>query len=181
MEPGATPPVDIFPIFHWLPESLYKNWITTSKTVGLNMNSLYSSLLNRVRQRRQNPDYNRGSMMDMVLDQNEKLGLTDHQIYFICGVMVEGASDTTATAIQSFIHAMTKWPVVLRKAQAEVDSVVGEERTPTWEDYASLPYVAATVKEAMRWRPVVPLAFPHAATEGQFCVPCDDDKSASFS
>jgi cytochrome P450 len=104
--------------------------------------------------------------MDTVLDQSEKLGLTDHQIYFLCGVLNEGASDTTATAIQSFIHAMSKWPDILRKAQSEVDSIVGEDRTPVWEDYARLPYVAMTVKEAMRWRPVLPLAFPHAVTEG---------------
>lgn len=89
-------------------------------------------------------------------------------MYFLCGVLVEGASDTTATAIQSFIHAMSKWPDILIKAQKEIDAVVGEERTPVWGDYANLPYVAATVKEAMRWRPVVPLAFPHAATEGEF-------------
>jgi cytochrome P450 len=61
---------------------------------------------------------------------------------------------------------MSKWPDILRKAQSEVDSIVGEDRTPVWEDYARLPYVAMTVKEAMRWRPVLPLAFPHAVTEG---------------
>jgi hypothetical protein len=30
---------------------------------------------------------------------------------------------------------------VQRKAQAEIDSVIGAERSPTWEDYAALPYV----------------------------------------
>lgn len=134
------------------------------------MNSLYSSLLNEIRTRRTNPKYHRNTVMDSILDQNEKLGLTDHQIYFLCGTLNEGASDTTATAIQSFIHAMSKWPDILRKAQVEVDGVVGEGRTPVWEDYESLPYVAMAVKEAMRWRPVVPLAFPHAATEGM-CPP----------
>ncbi|CAI7677834.1 unnamed protein product [Penicillium manginii] len=175
MEPGATPPVDIFPIFHWLPQRLYNNWTKTSKRIGSNMDSLYSSLLSHVRTRRTNPTYPRTTVMDSVLDQSEKLGLTDHQIYFLCGVLNEGASDTTATAIQSFIHAMSKWPDILRKAQSEVDSIVGEDRTPVWEDYARLPYVAMTVKEAMRWRPVLPLAFPHAVTEddwvGGYLIP----------
>lgn len=130
------------------------------------MNKLYTKLLSEIRRRRENPTYQRNSVMDSVLDQNEKLGLTDHQMYFFCGVLVEGASDTTATAILSFIHAMTKWTGVLRKAQEEVDRVVGEGRSPVWEDYDRMPYVAATIKEAMRWRAVVPLAFPHAATEG---------------
>ncbi|KAJ5966091.1 hypothetical protein N7481_012805 [Penicillium waksmanii] len=102
--------------------------IMTAKRLGSNMNSLYSSLLNEVRTRRENPKYPRNTVMDSVLDQNEKLGLTGHQIYFFCGVLNEGASDTTATAIQSFIHAMSKLPVILRKAQMEVDGVVGEDR-----------------------------------------------------
>ncbi len=38
-----------------------------------------------------------------------------------------------------------------------------------WKDYARLPYVAAIVKEANRWRPVVPMAFPHTVAEGEKC------------
>lgn len=75
---------------------------------------------------------------------------------------MEGGSDTTSSIIIATVHAMLRWPAVLAKAQAEIDSVVGEDRTPNWDDYASLPYIACIVKEAMRWRPVVPLAFPHS-------------------
>ena len=108
--------------------------------------------------------------MDRVLDQTEKLDLTRHQLYFLGGTMMEGASDTTSSIIIAAIQAWVKWPEVQKKAQVEIDSVIDEDRSPTWEDYNNLPYVAATVKEAMRWRPVVPLAFPHALDEeGQFC------------
>ncbi|KAL1881025.1 hypothetical protein Plec18167_003566 [Paecilomyces lecythidis] len=106
-----------------------------------------------------------GSLMDLVLDQNDKLGLDRHETYFLGGTLMEGGSDTSSSIILGFIHAMTKWGNVLKKAQAEIDSVVGEDRTPVWSDYQNLPYIAATVKEAMRWRPAVPLAFPHAAAE----------------
>lgn len=73
--------------------------------------------------------------------------------------------------IIAFIHAMTRWGHVLRKAQEEIEKVVGEDRTPVWSDYAQLPYVATIVKEAQRWRPVVPLAFPHAPAEGKSLFP----------
>ena len=56
-------------------------------------------------------------------------------------------------------------PEIQRKAQAEIDAVVGPDRSPVWKDYSRLPYVAQCVKEAMRWRPVTPLAFPHALAE----------------
>lgn len=106
--------------------------------------------------------------MDNVLDQEEKLGLSNHQLYFLGGVLMEGGSDTTSALIIAFIHAMTKWGDVLVKAQKEIDSVVGEDRSPVWSDYEKMPYVATIVKESQRWRPVVPLAFPHATNEGKF-------------
>jgi len=78
---------------------------------------------------------------------------------------MEGGSDTTASILTAFIQAMIKWPEVQQKAQAHIDAVVGQDRTPQWSDYASLPYIAQCVKEAQRWRPVVPLGFPHAVGE----------------
>lgn len=66
----------------------------------------------------------------------------------------------------AFIHAMVKWDKVQKKAQEEIDSVIGEDRSPLWSDYEKLPYVSMIIKETMRWRPVTPLAFPHALAEG---------------
>lgn len=168
MEPGATPPVDIYPLLHWIPQSLFGNWVKRSKQVGDEMNSLYASMLDHVQERRASASGpSRDSFMDTVLDQNEKLGLSRHELYFLGGVLMEGGSDTSSSIIIAFIHAMTGYPDVLRRAQHEMDSVVGDERSPVWSDYGKLPYVAAIVKETMRWRPVVPLAFPHAAAEGE--------------
>ena len=167
METGNTPPVDILPFLHYIPESLLGNWKSRAKNVGKEMNELYSQYLDIVITRR-SKEVNVGSFMDKVLDQNEKLGFNRHQLYFLGGVMMEGGSDTSSSIIIAFLHAMTKWPEVMKKAQREIDTVVGEERSPVWEDYESLPYVAACVKEAMRWRPVVPLAFPHCNSEGKF-------------
>lgn len=166
MEPGNTPPVDIYPFLHLIPQRFFGNWVSRAKGVSAEMNKLYARMLEHVQQRRDTVG-NKHSFMDLVLDQNEKLGLNQHQLYFLGGVLMEGGSDTSSAIILAFIHAMTKWPHILRKAQEEMDAVVGEDRTPVWSDYKNLPYVAATVKEAMRWRPVVPLALPHAAAEGE--------------
>jgi len=166
MEPGNTPPVDIYPLLHWVPERFFGNWVSRASNVGDEMNSLYGGTLERVEKRREKRG-SKGSFMDILLDQNEKLGLNRHEQYFLGGVMMEGGSDTSSAIIIAFIHAMTKWGHVLKKAQQEMDSVVGEDRTPVWSDYAQLPYCATIVKEAMRWRPVVPLAFPHVLAEGK--------------
>lgn len=78
---------------------------------------------------------------------------------------MEGGTDTTGSVILAFVHAMTKWPDLQRRAQEQIDSVIGEDRSPTWADYDKLPYVATCVKETMRWRSVAPLGVPHSLTQ----------------
>jgi cytochrome P450 len=56
-----------------------------------------------------------------------------------------------------FLLAMVKYPDVQKRAQAEIDLVIGPDRLPTFEDRASLPYIDAMLRETLRWHPVVPL------------------------
>ena len=66
------------------------------------------------------------------------------------------------SAIYSFYLAMMMYPEIRRKAQAEIDRVIGSDRFPTFADQANLPYVDAVAKEVVRWGPVVPLGEPNA-------------------
>lgn len=52
---------------------------------------------------------------------------------------------------------MTLSPEAQRRAQAEIDAVVGIDRLPSFEDREQLPYVEALVKEVFRFHPVAPL------------------------
>ena len=61
--------------------------------------------------------------------------------------------------------AMIAFPEVQRRAQAEIDAVVGRDRLPTFADAPRLPYVRAIIKEILRWRPTLALGVPHAAAE----------------
>ena len=168
METGATPPVDILPILKWVPERFFGNWISHSRKVGKAMDSLYGRMISQVLERRSKSG-NRGSFLDNILDQQEKLGLTRNELNYLCGTAMEGGSDTSSSTILVFIHAMIKFPHVQEIAHREIDSVVGENRTPKWSDYDQLPYIAMIVKEAMRWRPITPLAFPHSLSQGM-CI-----------
>jgi len=60
---------------------------------------------------------------------------------------------------------MILYPDVQKRAQEELDSVVGRTRIPTFADFPHLPYIRAMVKEALRWRPVDPLGLPHQSIE----------------
>ena len=56
-----------------------------------------------------------------------------------------------------FMLAMVLFPDTQRKAQEELDAVVGRGRLPTFDDLESLVYIQAIVKEILRWHPVGPL------------------------
>lgn len=80
---------------------------------------------------------------------------------------------------------MVLFPEVQRRAQKELDHVIGFDRLPTLDDLASLPYVDALCKETVRsvlycwiqkwrtaltgrsrWQPIVPLGNGHLIHEG---------------
>ncbi|KAG1846164.1 cytochrome P450 [Suillus tomentosus] len=70
----------------------------------------------------------------------------------------------TSAFLMVFVLAMVLYPDVQKRARAEIDSVVGRDRLPTFEDRASLPYIEAVVRETFRWQPVTPLGVAHATS-----------------
>lgn len=64
---------------------------------------------------------------------------------------------------------MTVFPEVQKKAQEEIDRVVGRDRLPNSSDRPNLPYIDATVKEVLRWHPVAPMGLPHTSTADDVC------------
>ncbi|KAG1822434.1 cytochrome P450 [Suillus subaureus] len=61
-----------------------------------------------------------------------------------------GAYDTTTSTLMAFALAMVSYPDVQRRAQAELNSVIGRDRLPAFEDRASLPYVESILRETLR-------------------------------
>ena len=53
----------------------------------------------------------------------------------------------TASAAISFVLAMVKHPEIFKKAQAEIDKVVGNDRFPVLTDRESCPYLNACLTE----------------------------------
>lgn len=165
-EIGAVPPIDIFPFLAWLPQSWFGNWRTRAKAVHDELHDLYNSLEASVKDRRSH-EGSSDSIMDRLLDNEEKNGLTKHQITLLSGVTIKGGSDTTAGVLSCAIQALVTWPEIQKKCQDEIDSVVDEMRMPDLRDLNSLPYIVATIKEAQRWRGVGGVGMPRRLSEGK--------------
>ncbi|KAI0274190.1 cytochrome P450 [Russula aff. rugulosa BPL654] len=66
------------------------------------------------------------------------------------------------SAITSFFLALILFPRVQRRAQTELDVVIGRDRLPTFDDRSRLPYIEALCKELLRWKMVTPVGVAHS-------------------
>lgn len=114
-----------------------------------------------------------------IEERYEKLGITELQAAFLAGcksaplsiiklmsaAMIEAGSETTSAALNSCVLYLAAYPEVQERAQKEIDAVVGDSRSPTFEDESSLPYIRAIAKELLRLRPVTNIGSPHYSTK----------------
>ncbi|KAB8231120.1 cytochrome P450 [Aspergillus alliaceus] len=52
-----------------------------------------------------------------------------------------------------------------KKAQEEIDRVVGTDRLPDISDCNKIPYINVVVKEVLRWHSVTPMGVAHASSK----------------
>lgn len=73
--------------------------------------------------------------------------------------------DSTSAALQSFVLAMVLYPDAQKRAQEEIDSILGHGHFPHFGDTDALPYLKAVLYEVLRWACPAPLGLPHRVTE----------------
>jgi len=157
--------VEIFPMLRylpsWFPFAEFKR--KAAECIGP-CNEMADIPFTYVKEQLDKGEENNSFAADLLKDKSissEKL--TD--LKWSAASFYAAGSDTTVSVVYSYMMAAVLYPEVQRKAQAEVDSVVGKDRLPSFQDRESLPYVEAVVKELYRWLPIVPLAVPHRAMQ----------------
>jgi len=60
---------------------------------------------------------------------------------------MDAGAETTASYLQNFVISLLQSTESQRKAQKEIDSVVGGDHFPVLADFERLPYIKALVKE----------------------------------
>ncbi|CAD6584621.1 MAG: hypothetical protein CYPHOPRED_002764, partial [Cyphobasidiales sp. Tagirdzhanova-0007] len=150
--------VDTLPWLDYLPRFLAP-WKRTGDEVYAQQRTLFMRHLEDVKRDMAEGREARCFIQAMLGMKNQEL--TELQIAFLGGTMYGAGSDTTADATSSFILAMVKHPHVVKRAQAELDRVVGRERLPAFSDQSDLVYIRAVIAESHRWRPVIAGGLPH--------------------
>ncbi|XDG05531.1 hypothetical protein ABKA04_005146 [Annulohypoxylon sp. FPYF3050] len=110
-----------------------------------------------------------------VRDEEE---LDDLDMAIMASAFLIGGVETTAAIMQWFSALIPAYPEIQKKAQEELDRVVGRSRLPTVEDEKNLPYCHAIIKEVERVHNPFWLGTPHVASEdftynGRYFIPKD--------
>ncbi|KAG2357454.1 cytochrome P450 [Suillus spraguei] len=115
------------------------------------------------------------SFTKTLLENTQGHRLSTDEMSYLAGSLFVAGSHTTSIGITAFIMAAACNPLAQAKVHEELDMVIGSDRAPTFQDSSSLPQLHAFLLEALRWRPIVRIGFPHCATKDIFwrgyCIP----------
>ena len=104
----------------------------------------------------------RADIMKHVLDNNHKQGMTRDEIDSTMATLVlAGSGDTTAVAIAATTYFVLKNPNAMHNVISEIRNGLSDNpKYCTNEAISKLPLLHATIQEAMRMHPPVPLSPP---------------------
>ncbi|KAK0235585.1 cytochrome P450 [Armillaria nabsnona] len=96
----------------------------------------------------------------------------EEDIKSVAASLLAAALNTTVAVLNGFVLAMVLHPKVFKKAQSEIDTVIGTNRLPSFDDMASLPYLDAVIRELHRWGGAKTLAIPHKLMQDDMYEGC---------
>jgi hypothetical protein len=82
-----------------------------------------------------------------TLFEDKAGGLLTLETGSLTSKLIGGGIDTTTSKMLSFILASIAFPDTLKKAQEELNKVVGRNRLPDWQDENNVPYCRSMIKD----------------------------------
>ncbi|KAK2462812.1 hypothetical protein APHAL10511_005203 [Amanita phalloides] len=160
---GGVWPVDVFPFLQHLPVFLpgmgfKRKAVKWRAQIGEFVDKPYEYVKNAMKTGNYRPCFTSMMLNDQAGDVTPEF---EFDLKWSGNSMYGGSMDTTITTISHFLLMMMQHPEILEKAQRELDTVVGNDRLPSFEDRPRLPYVEAVLQETWRWSVSVPLGLPH--------------------
>ncbi|KAI0066942.1 cytochrome P450 [Artomyces pyxidatus] len=175
---AALPGAHLVEVFTWMK---FAKWKRDAEESHVRFSQVCEGLYNRVGADLAN-GIDRPCLSASLIKESERNQLSVRENAWLAAIMYIAGSETTSAALAWWTLGVVMYPETQKRAQAELDAVVGRERIPTFADLPHLPYLRAMVKEALRWRPLDPLGLPHRSTEddwyegmfipkGTICIP----------
>lgn len=153
--------VDFIPLLQKIPTTTWIRGDQLHKGLVATYGGMIKNIEEKLRSGVQVTDCLAKTMIE-VRDEEE----LDHlDMAILASAFMIGGVETTASIMQWFSALIPAYPHIQRKAQEELDRVVGRSRLPDIHDEVNLPYCHAIVKEVERCRNPFWLGTPHVASE----------------
>jgi cytochrome P450 len=91
--------------------------------------------------------------------------LAEDSVKAVIQDLLLAGTDTSALTVEWGLAELLRNPIVMKKLQNELDTVVGKDRIVMETDLPNLPYLQAVAKEVFRLHPTTPLGIPHESME----------------
>ncbi|KAI7755998.1 hypothetical protein M8C21_027550 [Ambrosia artemisiifolia] len=101
----------------------------------------------------------------LVLQEKEPEYYKDEVIKGLMQVLLSAGTDTSSGTMEWMLSLLLNYPETLKKAQAEIDNYVGEDRLINESDISKLPYLRCIINETMRMYPPGPLVFHESSKD----------------
>ncbi|EFH39173.1 hypothetical protein ARALYDRAFT_333172 [Arabidopsis lyrata subsp. lyrata] len=146
------------------------------------MDQMFDRIINqRLGKDRDSSDGRAGDFLDVLLkvkdEENEKTNLTMNDVKAVLMDMVLGGTDTSLHVIEFAMAELLHNPDIMKRAQQELDKVVGKEKVVDESHISKLPYILAIMKETLRLHTIIPLLVPRRPSKttvvGGFTIPKD--------
>ncbi|XP_047311626.1 cytochrome P450 81Q32-like [Impatiens glandulifera] len=101
------------------------------------------------------------SMIDhlLVLQEKQPDYYTNDIIKGLILIIILGGTDTSSITLEWALSLLVNHPESLKKAAAEIDAQIGQDRLLDESDLAKLPYLHGVISETLRMFPAGPLLF----------------------
>lgn len=159
MEPTSIPPLDIFPVLHYVP-NLLAPWKAIARRVNDNREAICNFTFENAQRgyaefqaaaERGEKTNNEGLMARVLRGQceggSEKTQFSNEELAKIGGGLLEASIATTLASFRCWLKILSAYPQVVDKIQAELDVVCGKTEPPQETHIDLLPYLKACLQE----------------------------------
>ncbi|KAL6227944.1 hypothetical protein ACLB2K_001898 [Fragaria x ananassa] len=171
---GGTNPGEFMPFLRWFDGNNYEKKV---EKLGKRADAFLQRLIDEHKNR--SASEGRNTMIDHLLSRQESQPeyYSDEIIKGPIQSLLIAGTDTSAVTLEWAMSNLLNHPDVLKKARAELDAQIGQERLVEESDLSKLNYLQSIISETLRLYPAAPMLLPHFASDdcivSGFDIPSD--------
>ncbi|EOA15128.1 hypothetical protein CARUB_v10028503mg [Capsella rubella] len=169
---------DFFPV---LSRFDLQGLVKRMKRPAQRMDQMFDRIINQRLGMDRDSDGRTVDFLDVLLkvkdEEDDKTKLTMNDVKALLMDMVLAGTDTSLHVIEFAMAELLQNPDIMKRAQQELDKVVGTYKVVEEYHISKLPYILAIMKETLRLHTIIPLLVPRRPSQttvvGGFTIPKD--------